>query len=102
MIDLKNDSDLKLNGFTVVKFYGEWCIPCKRLDSILQKMEKEFSEVTLYSVDIDKFLDITKNYRILSVPTMIFFNGTKEALRLEGLVTTETLRKSFKNFTNKK
>lgn len=96
------DDTLSLNGLTVVKFFAEWCVPCKKLDSLLVKMEKEFSEVNFLSVDIDKHLKLAQEYRIMSVPTLLFFVGDKEVNRVQGLVMTEQLRKTFKAFTGKK
>lgn len=97
MINVKEEDDLQLIGLSVVKFYGEWCAPCKKIDTVLIKMEKEFESIKIYSVDIDKQIQFAKKYRIMSVPTLIFFNGEKEfGERIVGLVSTEQIRKSFK------
>ncbi len=97
MINVKEETDLQLVGLSVVKFYGEWCAPCKKIDTVLLKMEKEFETIKIYSVDIDKQIKFAKKYRIMSVPTLIFFNGEKEfGDRLVGLCSTEQIRKAFK------
>ncbi len=96
------DDTLDLNGLTVVKFFTEWCVPCKKLDPLLSKMEKEFPEVNFISIDIDKHLKLAQEYRIMSVPTLLFFVADKESNRVQGLVMTEQLRKVFKAFTGKK
>ncbi len=100
MKHIQDEQELNLNGFTTIKFYTKWCAPCKRLDSILTKMEGEFQNVTIYCVDIDKFHKIAQKYKVMSVPTMVFFNDKKEVNRIAGLVLTEPLRKAFKQFTS--
>jgi len=99
MIHLENETELKLVGLTVLKFTAEWCAPCKRLDSILQKMEKEFTDVKFIYVDIDKCTKLAQKYRIKSVPTLAFFNGEEESgERVVGVIMTDPLRKIFKTF----
>lgn len=90
------------NSFTAVKFYSTECMPCKRMDVILSKMEKEFLEINYIYVNIDNHLKIAQNFRIMSVPTIIFFFAGKEVSRVQGLVNTESLRKTFKTFLGKK
>ncbi len=99
MIHLDSDNGLKLVGLTILKFTAEWCAPCKRFDSILQKMEKEFPEVKFIYVDIDKCTKTAQKYRVKSVPTLIFFNGEEECGdRVVGVVQTDPIRKIFKSF----
>jgi thioredoxin 1 len=96
MITLEKENDLNFDGGVVLKFHAEWCAPCKRLDGVIKKMEKEFESIKIYCVDVDKIPNLAKEYKIMSVPTLIFFKNTKEAERIVGMVLTEPLRKAFK------
>lgn len=96
MIYINDESDIKLSGLVAIKFSAVWCQPCKRLDTILVKMEKEFENVKIYSLDIDKFPNIAQKYQIRSLPTLVFFNNNKECERIIGLNPTEQVRKVFK------
>jgi len=98
MIYINNETELKLTGLSVVKFSTLWCAPCKKQDTILMKMEKEFENIKIYSLDIDKYTLIAQKYRIMSVPTLIFFNGNEEKERMVGMQPTEQVRKVFKSF----
>lgn len=89
-------TDIDFNGLVVLKFYATWCEPCKRLSTIVSKMEKEFPNVKLYNVDIDVDFDLAKKHTIMSVPTMVFLNDGKEKTRLVGMTKTEIVRKAFK------
>ena len=102
MINVENSGDLNLVGLSVVKFTAIWCKPCAKLDTILIKMEKEFPEVKLYYVDIEKQSKIAQKYKIMSVPSLLFFNGVDETNRIVGLLSTEPLRKEFKSFIDGK
>ena len=97
MIYINDESELKLIGFYVIKFSAEWCQPCKRIETIVSKMEKEFPEVKIYCVDIDKFTKLAQKYKVMSLPTMIFFNGEIEQSKMVGVENTENIRKAFKS-----
>ena len=100
MINVTSESELKLNGLSIIKFYIDNCAPCKRLDTILDKMENEF-KVNIYSAKIDDFIVFARKHQIKSAPTLLFLSETKEVNRMVGLVKTETYRDAFKKFLNK-
>lgn len=96
MIYLNDETELNLSDLSAIKFYADWCVPCKRMDTILNKMEKEFEDIKIYSIDIDKYTKIAQKYEVKSLPTIIFFDNGKEKFRLVGVFPTEQVRKSFK------
>lgn len=90
MIHLEND-DLESiieNGNYLVDFYAEWCGPCKMLTSVLEEVS---DKINIVKVDIDKFPKLTENYRIMSVPTLIFFKDGKKIKEVIGFQTEEEL-----------
>lgn len=52
----------------VLKFYATWCGPCKGMSMILKGMENlpEIEEI-----DIDQNTELTTQYGIRSVPTLV-------------------------------
>lgn len=101
MFHLDKEEDLRLNGLVVVKFSAEWCAPCKRMQSLLIKMEKEFPEIKFFDVDVDKLDGLAKKYRIMSLPTLLLFSGDKQVDKIVGVVLTDQLRKSLKSLAGK-
>lgn len=72
MIYLDNDNlkDVVSSGRFLVDFYATWCGPCKMLESVLEGLE---DKINIVKVDIDKFPNLASEYRVMSVPTLIFF-----------------------------
>ena len=62
MIKYYNNEDFQelTKDKVVVDFFATWCGPCKMLDVI--------------KVDIDKFPNLAREYKIMSVPTVLLFN----------------------------
>jgi thiol:disulfide interchange protein DsbD len=76
-------SEIELGGKpTIVDFYADWCIPCKELDAITFTDEKVIAEsqrfrnlkVDLTSTGDEKIQQTMKQYNIVGVPTVIFFD----------------------------
>ena len=84
------------SGLTVIKFYTDTCVPCKRLKPVLDKMEKEFPNIKIYNVNIEDDYKLAKQFRVKSVPTLVFLNGETEVQRIDGIANTESIRKAFK------
>lgn len=90
MIHLENDNleSIIENGNYLVDFYAEWCGPCKMLTPVLEEVS---DKINIVKVDIDKFPKLTENYRIMSVPTLIFFKDGKKIKEVVGFQTEEEL-----------
>ena len=70
----ENFDELIKDEVVLVDFYATWCGPCKMLEGELEAIE---DKIKIVKVDIDKFQKLTQEYRIMSVPTMIFYKDGK-------------------------
>jgi len=73
-LEKENLNELVKEGIHLVDFYAEWCGPCKMLHPVLEKVE---SKIDVIKVDIDKFENLAMQYRVMSVPTLVFFKDGK-------------------------
>ena len=83
-----NFEDLIKEGIYIVDFYAQWCGPCKMLSPILEGIE---DKINIIKVDIDKFPLLANKYKILSIPTLIFFINGEEAEKRVGFMPEEEL-----------
>lgn len=88
---------LKSKGVVIVDFYGTWCMPCKMLAPIVEKVADE-KGVKLCKVDIDENEELIKKYKIMAVPTLKIFKDGNEVETLVGLTSEskiiETIEKA--------
>ena len=63
------------SGFVVVDFYAPWCGDCVRIDPIIKELEKEYK---IIKINIDENENLSNEYGIRRIPTLIFFKDGKE------------------------
>lgn len=62
----------------VVDFWAEWCGPCKTIAPILDKLALEFAgKVTVAKVNVDENPMLSQQFRIQSIPTLMFIKSGK-------------------------
>ena len=78
----------------LVDFYANWCGPCKMLSPILEKVS---SGIKVIKVDVDKFEKLSREYGIMSIPTVILFENGEEVKRNIGFMSQEQVEKFISN-----
>jgi len=69
----------------VVDFWAEWCGPCKSIAPILGELSTDLEgQVTIAKVNVDDNPDLAMRYNVMSIPTLLVFNGGEVAKRLVG------------------
>jgi thioredoxin 1 len=74
----------------IVDFYATWCGPCKLLKPVLNEISSN-SEVKVVMLDTDECPEISDQYNVNALPTVIVFKGGKEHQRLVGLSSKEKI-----------
>lgn len=73
----------------LVQFSAVWCGPCKTLTPRLMNLSNEYENVTFVKIDVDNGLnsELVVELGIMSIPTVVFYNGHKMVDRVKGLET---------------
>jgi len=80
----------------VLKFYADWCGPCKGLTMIINSA-KDKIDIPIEEYDIDNEMMMAQEYKVRSVPTMVLVDDTgREIRRQVGMVTEEKLLEFLK------
>jgi thioredoxin 1 len=80
----------------LVDFTAVWCSPCKMLDPIVKQLAQDWEgKVKVVKLDVDDNPQMTIDYNIMGVPTLILFKGGKPVERLSGYQPKDRLVKKF-------
>lgn len=87
-VNIKNFDKEVLNfeGTVIVDFYGTWCMPCKVIAPIVEKVASE-NNFKLAKVDVDENEELIKKFKIMSVPTLIIFKNGQQINTVTGVVS---------------
>ena len=69
-LDKEDFNELIKKGNHVVDFYAEWCGPCRMMGETLEKLD---DKLNIIKVNIDTFADLANEYKVMSIPTLVFF-----------------------------
>lgn len=83
---------LKADKPVVVDFSAEWCPPCRHLDPIIEKIADDYDgKAVVASIDVDNAQQTAMKFRVMSVPTVVFFKGGEVQDQSIGLVPEKVL-----------
>lgn len=69
----------------LVDFHATWCGPCKVLAPVIDEIAADMKgKVKVVKCDVDDAQDTASSLGIMSVPTLVLFQGGKEVKRRVG------------------
>ena len=80
----------------LVDFWAVWCGPCQMMAPILHELETEMPDVQIGKVNVDEQMDLARQFRVLSIPTLIIFKNGQEVQRMVGVTSKEELKDALK------
>ena len=60
----------------LVDFFATWCGPCKMMAPVIEEVaDEKAGSAYVYKLDVDQAQDIAAEYRVMSIPTLMLFEG---------------------------
>jgi thioredoxin len=76
---------IKSDKPVLVDFYATWCGPCKMVAPELEALAPELDGTAdIVKVDVEEIPDVARQYKIMSVPTILVIKNGEEASRVVG------------------
>lgn len=82
---------------TLVDFFATWCGPCQVMGVILEELANQdryqnADKVQIIKIDIDEAEEISQEFDIMSVPTLMIFKSGKATETMTGVRTADELK----------
>ena len=76
----------------LVDFWAEWCMPCRMLAPTIEELAGEYKgKVKVGKVDTDANREISQQFGINAIPTVILFKGGEVAQKFVGVTSKQEL-----------
>lgn len=82
---------LESNKPVLVDFFANWCGPCRMLLPIVDEFAKENPHIKVGKVNVDEESELAKQFRVMTIPTVLVFKDGKEVKRSVGVISEEEL-----------
>ena len=95
------DTLIKSEKPILIDFFATWCGPCKTLGPILKQVKDSLGDrITILKIDVDKNQQISSQYQVRGVPTMILFQSGKQLWRQSGVLSKDDIIKTILEKSN--
>ena len=68
----------------LVDFWAEWCGPCQMVLPNVEELGEELTDVKICKVNVDEQMELAKQYRVMSIPTLMVFKDGEMVKREMG------------------
>ncbi|MBI5378873.1 MAG: thioredoxin [Nitrospirae bacterium] len=84
---------LQDSGLVLVDFWAVWCGPCQMVAPIVEELAQEYAgRLKVLKLNTDENPDIAGRYRIMGIPTLMFFRKGQIADQVVGAVGKSQLK----------
>lgn len=83
---------LKSDVPVLVDFWATWCGPCQMVLPIIEELADELQGVKIGKVNVDEEMELAKQYRVMSIPTLIVFKNGEKAEMSVGAKSKEEIK----------
>ncbi len=81
----------------MVDFYADWCGPCKMMAPLVEQLAETYGEkCKIGKCNIDENPVLQKEFKVMSIPTFVFFKDGKAVDTLMGVVSKNELEDKIK------
>lgn len=82
---------LKSEKPVLIDFWAEWCGPCQTFIPIIHSYAEKTDVIKVGKINVDENRELAKQFRILSIPTVVLFKNGEPVKRQSGVMMEDEL-----------
>ena len=83
---------IKSDKLVVVDFWATWCGPCRALGPVIDELADQYNgSVVVGKVNVDEESELSRRYKVMSIPTIILFKNGEVVDKVVGLRSKEDI-----------
>ena len=87
---------LEMDKPVLVDFYADWCGPCKMMAPVIDELAGEYEGmIKVGKLNVDDNPDTARQYRVMSIPTLIIFKNGEAVDTVVGVIAKNALKKKL-------
>ncbi len=80
-------------GIVMVDFWAVWCGPCRMIAPTIEELAKDYAgKLKVGKLNTDENADIASKFKIMGIPTIIFFKDGVKVDQIVGAVPKPQLK----------
>ncbi|MDI6801979.1 MAG: thioredoxin [Thermodesulfovibrionales bacterium] len=84
---------LQASGVVMVDFWAVWCGPCRMIAPTVEELAKEYAgKIKVGKLNTDENSEIASKYKIMGIPTIMFFKDGQKVDQIVGAVPKPQLK----------
>jgi len=93
------DEVLKAQGLVMIDFWAAWCGPCRMISPTVEELAKEYGDkIKVMKLNTDDNSEIASRYKIMGIPTIMFFKNGSKVDQIVGVVPKQQLKAKIDSF----
>jgi thioredoxin 1 len=93
VLDEENFNVFIATGAVAVDFYADWCGPCKQMGPTFDQAAEDYDgKIKFGKLNVDLAKPIALNYKVMSIPTLLFFKDGELVNRSMGVQDAAALK----------
>ena len=68
----------------LLDFWASWCGPCQMVSPVIEQIGEENDSIRVGKVNVDEQGELTMQFRVVSIPTLVVMEGGEEVNRIVG------------------